>query len=107
MPKDLESPLIVRRRDLYEAVVLQTGVRNGEVRLVMEATLDCIHKALLQNAEVHIPPLGQIKPITRETEAGARTIYKLNLTKDQKAEQSLIQGLKDLETRASNRRKGD
>ncbi|PIB24590.1 hypothetical protein BFP76_05230 [Amylibacter kogurei] len=81
MSLDSPKPVIIRKRDLFEAVVLQTGVRKGEVREVIEALLEKLHFALENNAEIHVPPLGRIKPILRETDDGPRMIYKLHLMK--------------------------
>jgi nucleoid DNA-binding protein len=72
---------IKKKRDMLEHIVLQTGISMSESRRVIDAALFYLHDAITDGHDVALHPLGRIRVIDRDTEAGPKRLNKLVLQK--------------------------
>jgi nucleoid DNA-binding protein len=73
---------IIRKKDLYDHVVVSTGLRKREAREAIDSVLEFMHQCLSEGKEVQCPPLGKLRVIVQK--AGTpdeKMTYKLNLRK--------------------------
>lgn len=52
---------IVKKPELVDRIVAQSGLKKKDVKPVVEATLAVLSKTLLDGEELQIPPLGRVK----------------------------------------------
>ena len=52
---------IVKKTELVDRIVAQSGLKKKDVKPVVEATLAVLSKTLLNGEELQIPPLGRVK----------------------------------------------
>ncbi|NNK79303.1 MAG: hypothetical protein HKP40_11380 [Litoreibacter sp.] len=57
--------VVLRKKDLLEAVVAKSGLSKGNARRGLEATLDVIAEALADGSEISAAPLAKVR-VTRE-----------------------------------------
>ena len=69
----------IKKKDIYDAVTIATGLRKREVREAVDATLAYLHQQLLQGKQVQVPPLGKIKVIEKEESDTIKRRYRLIL----------------------------
>lgn len=72
---------MVRKKEIYDHVTVATGLRKREVREAIDATLAFMFETLSAGKDVHCPPLGKIRVISRGEGENARTMYRLNIQK--------------------------
>ncbi len=58
-PTDREPML--RKKELFDRVVEATGAKRKDVKLIVEATLDALGKALASGEGLALPPLGKAR----------------------------------------------
>ncbi|GEM_PF-4279122 len=70
----------VKKKDLYDLVVTETGLKKKDAKAVIDATIKVIRDAVDAEKAVIIPPLGKIFPKrVNEGTDQAKTVYKLKL----------------------------
>lgn len=83
---------MLRKKELIERVVDQTGMRKGEARKAVEATLGVLAGTLDSGQDVNLPPLGKIKVAkTRET-GGTKVLSCRIRLAGPKADEALAKG---------------
>lgn len=71
----IETKAVLKKAELLEKVVTQTGVKKRDAKVVIEATLASIADALTDSTEVNLPPLGKIRPVkSKEINQGAKVL---------------------------------
>lgn len=67
-PKSTEAPRKeLTKKDLIERIVTESGMKKGEVRTALDATLTVLRQALREGSDIAAAPLGKLK-IAREKE---------------------------------------
>ena len=51
---------MIKKPELIDRIVTQTGMKKKDVNPVVEATLDVLAKALINGEELQVPPLGKV-----------------------------------------------
>jgi nucleoid DNA-binding protein len=81
----------VKRSELVEKVVSETGLKKGEVKRALDAAFAAIRANLLQGNDTPLPGLGKIKVRERakgdaaEPGEDARLVYRFRLSSDAEA----------------------
>lgn len=52
---------LVKKPELIDRIVAQTGLKKKDVKPVVEATLAVLAKTLINGEELQVPPLGKVK----------------------------------------------
>ena len=73
-PTSIELGPVLRKKELFEAVVERSGLKKGDVKLVVENTLAVLGEALKDNREMNLPPLGKIKAQREKKVSGGRMV---------------------------------
>lgn len=60
VPKE-RDPNIIRKKELVDHVVVETGLRKREVREAFDSVFSYIHACLSEGKQVECPPLGKIR----------------------------------------------
>lgn len=55
-----EGALFLRRKDLIERIVTQSGLKKKDVKPVVEATLAVLGEALSNGERMNLPPFGKL-----------------------------------------------
>ncbi|SMY07879.1 HU family DNA-binding protein [Flavimaricola marinus] len=71
----------VKKKEFLERVVERSGMRRGDAKTAMEATLAILGEALANGEEVNIPPFGKAK-VNREKETPRGNAYSLRLVRN-------------------------
>jgi nucleoid DNA-binding protein len=77
--KEQVSQGLIKKRDIYDNVILKTGLRKRDVRDVVDATFAYLRESLAAGKDVQCPPMGKIRVINKDTADGAKTLIKINL----------------------------
>ncbi len=54
------SPVVMKKKDLIDRVVIQSGLKKKDVKPVVEAMLEVMAKSLADNEEMNIQPFGKL-----------------------------------------------
>ncbi len=76
---------MVKKKEIYDHVTIATGLRKREVREAIDATLAFMFETLSAGKDVHCPPLGKIRVISKGEGDSAKVLYRLNIQKPGKA----------------------
>ncbi len=76
---------MVKKKDIYDHVTIATGLRKREVREAIDATFAFMFETLSAGKDVHCPPLGKIRVISKGEGDNAKVMYRLNIRKAGKA----------------------
>lgn len=71
---DPESAKVLQKRQLMAHVVRRTGLRNSDVKPVVEATLAELGDAIASGMTLALPPLGRARISRRLDSSGAEII---------------------------------
>ena len=78
----LLSAPAMRKKELLEAVVAQSGMKKKDVKPVVEAMLTVLGDALAQDRELNLPPFAKVKIQKVKQLSGARvTVARLRQSK--------------------------
>ncbi len=72
---------MVKKKEIYDHVTVATGLRKREVREAIDATLAFMFETLTAGKDVHCPPLGKIRVVSKGEGDNAKVLYRLNLQK--------------------------
>jgi nucleoid DNA-binding protein len=72
---------MVKKKEIYDHVTVATGLRKREVREAIDATLAFMFETLSAGKDVHCPPLGKIRVISKGEGENAKVMYRLNIQK--------------------------
>lgn len=75
---DPENARVLQKRQLMAHVVRRTGLRSGDVRPVVEATLAELGNAIASGMTLALPPLGRGR-VSRRLDASGAEIITLRL----------------------------
>lgn len=68
------------KKDLVESMMSATGMKKGEARRALEATMSAVADALKEGKDLAVPPLGKIKIArTKETPNGKLVVLRAKL----------------------------
>ncbi len=73
-PLEPETAKVLQKRELLAQVARRTGLRNNEVRLVVEATLAELGSAIAAGMTLALPPLGRARISRRNDGSGGEVI---------------------------------
>ena len=65
---------IVKKPELVDRIVAQSGLKKKDVKPVVEATLAVLSKTLLDGEELQIPPLGKVKILQTKDAENAKIL---------------------------------
>ncbi|WP_212526049.1 HU family DNA-binding protein [Actibacterium sp. MT2.3-13A] len=65
---------VLRKKDLIERVVTQSGLKKKDVRPVVEATLAVLGEALSQQERLNLPPFGKLTVNRRKALANGEVL---------------------------------
>ena len=68
----------VQKRELFARVAAATDAKKKDVKLIVEATLAILGKAISDGEELNLPPLGKVR-IVKARDAGAAEVVTLKL----------------------------
>ncbi|MFC3568883.1 HU family DNA-binding protein [Paracoccus sp. TOH] len=71
---DPETAKVLQKRQLLSQVARRTGLRNSEVKTVVEATLAELGDAIASGMTLALPPLGRARISRRHDGAGGEII---------------------------------
>lgn len=82
-PVEIDPTLKVqlKKKEFLERVVERSGMRRGDAKTAMEATLAILGEALAAGEEVNVPPLGKAK-VNREKDTPRGKAYALRLVRN-------------------------
>lgn len=81
----IEPRLQLRMRDILERVVDRSGMKKGEARTAIEATMAVIGEAIENGEDIDLPGFGKLK-IQKEKETGKGKAYLLRLIRNRASE---------------------
>lgn len=73
-PTQIELGPVLHKKELFDAVVARSGLRKGDVKLIVENTLAVLGEALQENRELNLPPFGKVKAQREKKVAGGRMV---------------------------------
>jgi len=73
----------VRKTELIDMIVDQTGVKKKDVKLSVEAAFTLVAEMLSDRKDLHLPPLGKLKFVkSKDLDDGAKALtLKLRMSK--------------------------
>ncbi len=69
---------LVKKPELVDRIVAETGMKKKDVKPVVEATLAVIARTLIKGEELQVPPLGKVK-INQVKDIANATILKVKI----------------------------
>ena len=78
---DIQPRLQLRMRDILERVVDRSGMKKGEARTAIEATMAVIGEAIENGEDIDLPGFGKLK-LQREKETQRGKAYVLRLVRN-------------------------
>lgn len=70
----------IRKKDFVDAAVTRAGIRRGEAKTAVEATLAELGERLARGEELQLPPLGKLR-IVKEKDTGKTRVITLRLVR--------------------------
>lgn len=81
----------LKKTDLINMVVAQSGMKKKDVKPVVEATLLVLGKVLSEGRPMNLPPFGKAK-VTRAKDAGNATVTTMRIRQSMQTQEA-FQGL--------------
>lgn len=78
---EIQPRLQLRMRDILERVVDRSGMRKGEARTAIEATMAVIGEAIENGEDIDLPGFGKLK-LQREKETPRGKAYVMRLVRN-------------------------
>ena len=69
-----EAAKVLQKRELLALVARRTGLRNSEIKTVVEATLAELGEAIASGMTLALPPLGRARISRRNDRSGGEVI---------------------------------
>lgn len=92
-PTEAQDDQMLKKKELFDQVVMRTSLKKRDVKPAVEAALAVIAEHLRAGHDVNLPPLGKVRVIkTKQLENGA-TVGTLKLRTPKNASAAATSGL--------------